>query len=80
MQTDGHWPLAREVPELGSRLAICCECGARPKRIASLAGCHTTWHEVHRAGLRLPAVDYTWDGEASGLSTGGYLDSSQASG
>jgi len=73
VQTDGHWPLAREVPELGGQLAVCCECGAQPKRVALLPCFLAAWHEVHRAGLRLPAVEYAWPLEMAGLSAGGYV-------
>lgn len=73
MDTDGHWPLAREVPELGGQVAICCECGERPKRIASRYSMLNAWHQTHRRGLRLVPVEYTWPGEPAGLSTGGPL-------
>jgi hypothetical protein len=72
METDGHWPLARKVPELGDRTAICCECGAQPKRVALLPGLLDAWHRVHRAGMRLAPVEYSWPQEMSGLSAGGY--------
>lgn len=72
VQTDGHWPLARKVPELNGRTAICCECGRAPKRIASRASMLYVWHQVHRCGLNLPRVTYVWAGEMQGLSQGGY--------
>jgi hypothetical protein len=71
--TDGHWPVARKVPELGNRTAICCACGERPKKIAARVSMLHVWHQVHRRGLRLRPVSYAWPGRMEGPSAGGYV-------
>jgi hypothetical protein len=72
-ETDGHWPLARKVPELGDRTAICCECGQRPKRIATRFSMLHAWHQTHRRALKLVPLEYSWPGKMEGLSAGGPL-------
>jgi hypothetical protein len=69
-ETDGHWPLARAVPELNGCRAICCECGEQPKKLAARSSMQHVWHASHRRKLRLIPVDYVWPRRMEGLSTG----------
>jgi hypothetical protein len=74
--TDGHWPVWRIVPGLGT--VIACECGANPRRASSRSSMQHVWHQTHRRGLRLQPVEYAWPHDEDyhrdgALSTGGLV-------
>lgn len=71
IETDGHFPVARDVEGVGH--VIGCECGANPRKRAQRISMQHTWHQTHRRTLHLARVDYVWPHAMQGMSVGGYL-------